>query len=66
MRKEDKKIVQSEDKDDPVFEFETKVSVSLDSNGYLMTIILISQIIIFGMVLYSRSLHDAKNNASRE
>ena len=66
IQKEDRKIVQSQDKENPVFEFETKVSVSLDSNGYLMTIILISQIIIFGMVLYSRSLHDAKNNASRE
>ena len=66
IRKEDRKIVKSQDKENPVFEFETKVSVSLDSNGYLMTIILISQIIIFGMVLYSRSLHDAKNNASRE
>lgn len=66
LRKEDKKIYQSKDEEDPVFEFETKVSVSLDSNGYLMTIILISQIIIFGMVLYSRSLHDNKNNASGE
>ena len=65
-RKEEKKIYQAKDEEDPVFEFETKVSVSLDSNGYLMTIILISQIIIFGMVLYSRSLHDNKNNASGE
>ena len=66
FRKEEKKVAIPPDEDDPVFEFETKVSVSLDSNGYLMTIILISQIIIFGMVLYSRSLHDAKSNASSE
>ena len=50
----------------PVFEFETNISVSLDSNGYLLTIILISQIIIFGMVLYSRSLNDKSNNSLNE
>ena len=66
FRKEEKKVALPQHDDDPVFEFETKVSVSLDSKGYLMTIILISQIIIFGMVLYSRSLHDAKSNASGE
>lgn len=43
---------------DKVFEFETTISVSLDTSGYMMTIILISQIIIFGMVLYSRSLNE--------
>ena len=43
---------------DKVFEFETTISVSLDTNGYMMTIILISQIIIFGMVLYSRSVNE--------
>ena len=43
---------------DKVFEFETTISVSLDTGGYMMTIILISQIIIFGMVLYSRSLNE--------
>ena len=59
-----KEKIPSPDGNDPVFEFETKVSVSLDSNGYLMTIILISQIFIFGMVLYSRSLNEARNNVS--
>ena len=66
LLKKDKEAELARDEEEPVFEFETKVSVSLDSNGYLMTIILISQIIIFGMVLYSRSLHDAKSNASSE
>ena len=49
--------VSKNEEKEAVFEFETKISVSLDSSGYLMTIIFISQIIIFGMVLYSRSLH---------
>ena len=46
-----------------VFEFETTVSVSLDSGGYLMTIILISQIIVFGMFLYSRTLKEHQDEA---
>ena len=60
------KSLKKVDNSNPVFEFETNISVSLDSNGYLLTIILISQIIIFGMVLYSRSLHDKTNYSSNE
>ena len=52
--------------EEPVFEFETRVAVSLDSSGYLMTIIFISQIIIFGMALYSRSLHSEARTSADE
>ena len=54
------------EEEEPVFEFETRVAVSLDSSGYLMTIIFISQIIIFGMALYSRSLHSEARNSADE
>ena len=50
----------SEEKTSKVFEFETTISVSLDSGGYLMTIILISQLLVFGMFLYSRTVTDQK------
>ena len=50
----------SEEKTSKVFEFETTISVSLDSGGYLMTIILLSQLIVFGMFLYSRTVTDQK------
>lgn len=52
----------SENSEEAVFEFETTVSVSLDSGGYLMTIILISQIIVFGMFLYNRALSEHKHD----
>ena len=58
--------VGKEEEEEPVFEFETRVAVSLDSSGYLMTIIFISQIIIFGMALYSRSLHSEARNSADE
>ena len=37
----------------PVFEFETNISISLDGTGYALTLLLVSQIIIFGMVIFA-------------
>ena len=59
-------VGKEEEEEEPVFEFETRVAVSLDSSGYLMTIIFISQIIILGMALYSRSLHSEARNIAEE
>ena len=50
--------IKSDEESEAVFEFESKISVSLDSGGYLMTVILLSQIIVFGMFLYARTLNE--------
>ena len=53
-----REYIQSNEESEAVFEFESTISVSLDSGGYLMTIILLTQVVVFGMFLYARTLNE--------